>query len=142
MIVLNLICSNQHRFEGWFASREAFVAQAEHRQLICPFCCATDVAQLPSAPYVKRQSGVSSEPPLPDARDLSPEAAYMAMLSRLYAESEDVGERFPEEARRIHYEETPARKIRGKSSRAEAVELLEEGIPVLPLPIPPGSDVH
>ena len=142
MIVLNLLCANRHRFEGWFASGDAFADQARHGQVSCPFCQATEVTRLPSAPYVKRQPCASAEPSAAQPVT-TPEARYMTMmLNKLFVESEDVGERFPEEARKIHYAEAPARQIRGKSSRAEAIELLEEGIPVMPLPIPPGGDMH
>jgi hypothetical protein len=142
MIVLNLLCANRHRFEGWFASGDAFADQARRGQVSCPFCQATEVTRLPSAPYVKRQQSGSAESNEAAQPVTTPEARYMSMLNKLFVESEDVGERFPEEARRIHYAEAPARKIRGKSSHAEAIELLEEGIPVMPLPIPPGGDTH
>lgn len=142
MIVLNLLCANRHHFEGWFTSSDAFANQAQRGQVSCPFCQATEVTRLPSAPYVKRQPSSSAEPVSATHPVTTSEGRYMSMLNKLFAESEDVGERFPEEARRIHYAEAPARQIRGKSSRADAIELLEEGIPVMPLPMPPGGDMH
>lgn len=145
MIVLNLICTNQHRFEFWFDSNDAFESQHSSNGVLCPYCGIAEVARLPAAPRIKRQAGaqaLAKDSAAPKAPDASREAALFAVFQRLIAESEDVGDRFPEEARKIHYEEVSPRKIRGRSTAAEALELLEEGIPVLPLPVPSTGDMH
>ena len=131
MIVLNLICGNGHRFEGWFASLDAYEAQLAHAQLGCPHCADSAIVRLPSGPYVKRaQEGDTTS------------GALERMAMTLAEGAEDVGKRFAEEARRIHYAEAPARSIRGEASLLEAAELIEEGIPVLPMPLPPKDKSH
>jgi hypothetical protein len=135
MIVLNLVCGAGHGFEAWFASTDAYDQQAAAGLVSCPHCLNTAIVRLPSAPHVRR-----SESPM------QPEAAVkpgtIEELAKLASDAEDVGQRFPEEARRIHYDEAPARTIRGEASVAEALELLEEGIPVLPAPIPGKKSRH
>jgi hypothetical protein len=138
VIVLNLICGSGHRFEAWFASAEAFDGQRAAGQVACPHCQATEVSRLPNAPHVRRAS--PQEPQLPSAPDAA--ALRAQTLARMADAAEDVGARFPEEARRIHYRETAERSIRGRASVADALELLDEGIPVLPLPSPGKKSSH
>jgi hypothetical protein len=137
MIVLNLICEHQHRFEGWFASNDEFSRQHSRDEVSCPSCGSARITRLPVAPRIRRQG---SEAECSTAAP--PEVALASAFRRLIVESEDVGERFPEEARKIHYAEVSPRRIRGRSTSEEALELLKEGIPVLPLPLPYGSDTH
>ena len=159
MIVLDLCCANEHRFEGWFASSAAFEAQCSQGLVTCPVCNATEVRRLPSAPYVQTRSAqtpassgaqASSALALPTRAPATPVsglpspaavAELLGTLRRMAKSAEDVGERLPEEARRIHYGEAEARDIRGAASRDEVEELLEEGIVVLPVP-PQDDDLH
>ncbi len=109
----------------------------------CPHCQSTAVSLLPSAPHVRRGAvpdpgNESRAPTLPAA----PAAQLFQVLSQIARQAENVGTRFPEEARRIHYEEAPARSIRGQASAGEAMELLEEGILVLPAPVPHEDELH
>jgi len=141
MKVLNLQCSHGHGFEGWFASEDEFQDQLARGLLECPLCADTAVAKLPSAPRLNL--GAGRPEPASDARqemvslpDASLQGAWMKMVREVMAQTEDVGERFAEEARRMHYGETEERGIRGQASRDETEALLEEGIAVLPLPIP------
>jgi hypothetical protein len=144
MIVLDLHCPKAHRFEGWFASAAAFEDQLARGLLSCPTCGATEIRRLPSAPYVQTGHTAVPAPPaaVPAVSELKP--APVEALARLVGQlrsmargAEDVGERLPEEARRIHYGETDARDIRGSASRDEVEALLGEGIVVLP--VPPGE---
>ncbi|MCX7167249.1 MAG: DUF1178 family protein [Rhodocyclales bacterium] len=143
MIVLNLLCDRGHHFEGWFASGEAFRSQSERRLVHCPQCQTSSIAQLPSAPHVKRGG---AEPETPQNTAMPVAAHGMAQLHhalvKMARQAENVGERFPEEARRIHYDEAPARNIRGLASADETRELLDEGIFVLPAPVPPEDEFH
>jgi len=139
MKVLDLQCSAQHQFEGWFASEDDFQGQLARGLVECPMCGDTAVAKKPSAPRLnlgaaqpQRQQEVMTAP---DARL---QAAWLKMVRHVLANTEDVGERFTEEARRIHYGESEERGIRGQASPEQRQELLEEGIGVLPLPIPKG----
>lgn len=145
MIVLNLCCENDHVFEGWFASAEAFEAQSGKGLVTCPVCNSSGISRRPTAPYVKTGSGVAptaESRPAPAAA-LPPQAVAtaIALLRQAARDSEDVGERFPEEARRIHYGDAEARNIRGKASGDDVGELIEEGILVLPVP-PDEDELH
>jgi len=142
LIVFELICAEEHRFEGWFGSGEEFERQRAGGLLACPICATADVRKLPAA-KIRRPGGdvpVADEPAqAPGARK---EITLAAFVEHLLKSSEDVGRRFPEEARKIHYEEVPRKSIRGTASREEAEALVDEGIPVFSLPIPPQGDWH
>lgn len=139
MKVLNLQCAHQHAFEGWFGSEDDFQAQLERGLVECPICGDTSVAKMPSAPRLNLGAQ-----PAPEARQevanvpnpAAMQAAWLKMVRHVMANTEDVGERFTEEARRIHYGESEERGIRGQASAEQTQELLEEGIGVLPLPLP------
>lgn len=149
MIVLNILCDSGHRFEGWFASADAFRSQCERKLVNCPECNTAMVRLLPSAPYVRRAAQdvmpgdavtkPASAQPMPDAPVLA--RMYHALV-QVARQAENVGERFPEEARRIHYDEAPARNIRGVASADETLELLDEGILVMPAPVPHEDEFH
>lgn len=146
MIVFDLLCGGGHRFEGWFGSAADFTAQKECEQLTCPSCGSSKVERIPSASRVNL-GATEPKPPAaqpkrtPEMEGKDPFAIaqmlYSRMLDELLTKTEDVGKEFPAEARRIHYEEAPARPIRGQATAEEHDELLEEGIPVARLPIPP-----
>ena len=146
VIVLNILCDSGHRFEGWFASSDAFRQQCERQLVLCPQCQTAAVSLLPSAPYVRRNV---VQPPAESAESAATPAVPDSVAAGLYRalalaarKAENVGERFPEEARRIHYDEAPARGIRGIASADETMELLEEGILVLPAPVPHEDEFH
>jgi hypothetical protein len=144
VIVLNLCCENEHLFEGWFASAEAFASQCGQGMVACPVCGSSAISRRPNAPYVNTGALPARMPThAPADTKPSPEAlaALITALRRAGRESEDVGERFVDEARRIHYGEREARNIKGKASGDDIGELLEEGIMVLPLP-PDDGDLH
>jgi hypothetical protein len=138
MKVLNLQCSHAHGFEGWFASEDDFQSQLARGLVECPLCGDAEVAKLPSAPRLNLGAAAPAEPKqeVMAAPDTDMQAAWLKMVRHVMANTEDVGERFAEEARRMHYGESEERNIRGQASRAETDSLLEEGITVLPLPIP------
>ena len=156
MKVLDLQCGYGHDFEGWFASEDDFQSQLSRRLLSCPMCGDTGVVKLPSAPRLNlgaRASTGDTGQAQPDAQTASPpevamqpqlsghmelQAVWLRAVRKLVAATEDVGPRFATEARRIHEGEAPERAIRGQATREETEALLDEGIPVLPLPLPPG----
>jgi hypothetical protein len=141
MKVLNLQCSHQHGFEGWFASEDDFQDQLGRGLLECPLCGDAQVSKLPSAPRLNLGAAAPQAAPKQEvvsAPDARLQAAWMQMVRQVMAHTEDVGERFAEEARKIHYGESEDRGIRGQASREETESLLEEGIAVLPLPMPKG----
>ena len=137
MIVFDLICKDKHRFEGWFASGEDFTAQQNRGLLACPVCGGAHVEKLPAA-KIRKQAEAAVPAPVSAVQDGKSEHVDVSrIIDYVLAHSEDVGSSFAEEARKIHYQETPLRSIRGVATRTETEELHEEGIPVFSLPIPP-----
>jgi hypothetical protein len=155
MIVFDLLCSAGHRFEGWFGSAEDFASQRERGLLSCPSCGKAEVQRIPSAarvnfgaqpPKPAPQPGHPAPVKTPEMEGKDPFAIaqmlYSRMLDELLTKTEDVGRKFPEEARKIFYEEAPARPIRGQATDEEHDALLEEGIPVARFPVPRGEDLN
>ncbi|MBB5407864.1 hypothetical protein HDG34_001796 [Paraburkholderia sp. HC6.4b] len=133
MKVLDLQCPHGHRFEGWFASTDDFESQQSRKLVECPICGANEVSRLPSAPRLNLSGATGSKVP---AGAEQMQAHMMRALREVLEKTENVGERFAEEARRIHYNEAPVRSIRGVTTPEDARALVEEGIEVMPLPVP------
>ena len=141
MIIFDLKCSPQgHVFEAWFASSAAFEEQLGRGLVGCPLCGSAEVAKAPMAPAV----GARSAAPLTTFGEAKAAlAAAAAVQKRLLEGSEGVGMRFADEARAIHLGEAEARAIHGQATRAEAESLLDDGVPIAPLPfpvVPPGEE--
>ena len=141
MIVFELICTDRHRFEGWFASADDFEGQKARGLLSCPVCSDSGIEKLLTAkigrPDAESPRG-NAQPPVASARPRN----LHEVIDYILLNTENVGEEFPAEARRIHRKEVPQRNIRGVATGDETQELLEEGIAVMPLPIPPHKDWH
>ena len=154
MILYKLKCKKGHEFEAWFASSHAFDRQEKRRQLSCPTCGTSSVSKALMAPNVTPRSRRKAAPertaperaapaqaPKPETQRVAAHSELVTAMRKLRAEieakSEYVGQRFPEEARKIHYEEAPARGIHGEATAEEAKALSEEGIEFYPLPILP-----
>ncbi len=153
MKVLDLQCEHEHIFEGWFGSEDDFQSQLSRGLVTCPLCGSLKIQKKLSAPRLNL--GAGSPPSAPseiaagaeaphasapvDVTQLSPQqlqAAWIKAVKAVMAQTEDVGNRFAEEARKIHYGEAESRGIRGQASAEQTQALQEEGIPVVPLPIP------
>lgn len=140
MKVLNLRCANGHGFEGWFGSDDDFMDQNGRGLIECPLCSDRVVSRMPSAPRLNL-SGAREQQPQPQAKPAEPaaadlQAAWLKAVHHMLANTEDVGERFAEEARRIHYGETQNRGIRGEATPEERQALNDEGIEVMAIPVP------
>lgn len=146
MIVFDLSCRDGHRFEGWFASAKDFASQKKRGLLSCPTCGGTGIERALSAPRLNM--GAQEPKKLPVAAQKTPEMEgkdpfavaqmlYSRMLDEILTKSEDVGARFPEEARKIFYKEAEGRAIRGQATQEEHDALVDEGIPVARFPVPP-----
>ena len=142
MKVLDLQCGNGHTFEGWFASIDAFADQCARTLVECPACGDAHITRKLSAPRLNLGAVRTVEPtgaqlvaPATGAQQ-NATVAWMEMARQVIANTDDVGSQFAQEARRIHYGEADARGIRGTSSAEEALELLDEGIAVMPLLLP------
>ena len=152
MIRYRLNCRKGHQFEGWFASSTAFDRQAKQGRVTCPNCGTSKVSKALMAPSIakggkpKRRAKSGSDQPAtdvakPDTQRVAAHKELAAAMRKLRAEveakSEYVGSRFPEEARKIHYEESPSRGIHGEATAEEAKSLSDEGIEFFPLPALP-----
>ncbi|QWE03678.1 DUF1178 family protein [Polynucleobacter sp. JS-JIR-II-50] len=154
MKVYNLACPLDHRFEGWFASEEDCLAQQDKGMLACPVCDSTQITRMPSAPHIGKSSSTELALPKAEPESLSGgvvaltgsdhshleaqvQAAFLKGMRELMGRSEDVGNSFADEARKIHYKESPERSIRGQTTLDEAEALREEGIDVLSMPMIP-----
>ncbi|RYF34077.1 MAG: DUF1178 family protein [Comamonadaceae bacterium] len=140
MKVLNLQCAHGHGFEGWFASNEAFDSQLADGLVECPVCGDIAISKLLTAPrlnlgHAKAPEAQQTAPALTESP--SPEGRWMRAVRELIANTENVGDRFADEARKIHYGEAEERGIRGQATREQAEALAEEGIAVMSLPLPP-----
>ncbi len=148
MIVFDLEClSGGHRFEGWFGSSDDFAQQSAAGQVDCPHCGSSAISKAPMAPHVGRKANqlmtpASSAKPQAVAGGAMPveTARMMTALAQLQAEalkqSRWVGDKFAEQSRAIHYGERAAEVIHGQATPDQAIELIEEGIAVAPLPFP------
>ncbi|MGE0797967.1 MAG: DUF1178 family protein [Lautropia sp.] len=165
MKVFNLGCPQDHRFEGWFASADAFETQRDRKLIECPICGSHEIRKLLAAPRLNLSSPKPARRrPAPQAEAAAAAAAagssgagqvgaadhgaggrpdpaqfqamFLRMVRKIIASTEDVGDRFAEEARRIHYNEAPERAIRGEATPEQTAALRDEGIDVVALPVP------
>ncbi|MEI7531120.1 MAG: DUF1178 family protein [Betaproteobacteria bacterium] len=160
MKVYNLSCSMNHLFEGWFSSEDDFNAQQNKSILSCPICDSVKISRLPSAPYLGAKTSTKVDESIQqasnslanipagvhqiDSMSLSPaekmefqqklQATMLQVVRDVMEKTEDVGESFVDEARKMHYHEAPERSIRGVASHEQASELIEEGIDIFALP--------
>jgi hypothetical protein len=141
VIVFELICADRHRFEGWFASAGDFEGQKARGLLSCPVCSDSSIEKLLTAKIGRQEAEPSRENAQLPVAPARPRNLHEA-IDYILLNTENVGEDFPAEARRIHHREVPQRNIRGVATGEETRELLEEGIAVMPLPIPPHKDWH
>jgi hypothetical protein len=153
MIRYRLKCEKRHEFEAWFASGAAFERQTKRGLVTCPRCGNDKVQKTLMTPGIAKskdsrrkraEKAPEAAPPAPPQSETHRVAAHgdlaaamRKLRTEIEAKSEYVGPRFPEEARKIHYEEVPARGIHGEATSDEARSLIEEGIEFFPLPVLP-----
>jgi hypothetical protein len=158
MKVLDLQCQHAHSFEGWFGSEDDYQSQLARGLVECPLCGDAQITKKLSAPRLNLSGArelaivtdnasnteASTQPaqpakdPVIEAMMQDPQfqAAYLKMARKILANTEDVGNQFAQEARKIHYGEGQERAIRGQASHDETLELLDEGIEIMPLLLP------
>lgn len=150
MKVLDLQCAQSHGFEGWFGSEDDFTSQLGRGLVTCPMCGDTSITKKLSAPRLNLGHGrapadTGAQAPEKSTRQdvvattdshTALQAAWLGVARRILANTDDVGDRFAEEARKIHYGEVAHRGIRGKASAAETEALADEGIEVMQLALP------
>ena len=155
MKVLDLHCQNDHAFEGWFGSEQDFQNQLQRGLLTCPLCGDAQVSKALSAPRInlgaretpamaspQPDGAASSEVSEPAQVSMPTAASVLQWARQAAAQAEDVGSQFADEARRIHRGDAPERAIKGQASADQTLQLLEEGVPVLPLPQAATETLH
>jgi hypothetical protein len=149
MKVFNLCCDREHRFEGWFASAQEYESQLARGLVACPVCESTEIRKLLSAPRINKGARAPvvvprAEPQASDVALHEKHGEHAELIQKMWFEAarkiirdtDDVGDAFAQEARKIHYAEVPARGIRGVATPREASELAEEGIDIFAFPLP------
>ena len=155
MKVLDLHCRHNHAFEGWFGSEQDFQSQLQRGLLTCPLCGDAQVSKALSAPRInlgaretpamaspQPDGATSSEVSEPAQVSMPTAASVLQWARQAAAQAEDVGSQFADEARRIHRGDAPERAIKGQASADQTLQLLEEGVPVLPLPQAATETLH
>jgi hypothetical protein len=155
MIHYHLRCDREHTFESWFQSSSAYETQEKRKLVSCPICGSTKVERAIMAPQIvskKRGERVASEPPpaptttevaapaptpLLMAQEVELRAKLRELRDHIVKNADNVGESFPNEARKMHYGDIEHRPIYGEASPDEAKALIEEGVEVMPLPTLP-----
>lgn len=137
MIIYEFLCENKYRFEGWFSSAADFEAQLTWALVRCPQCDSQDVRRVPSAVAIGGHAPAAMHvstgmTAMPAGTHIV--AAYRQLVRTLIANSDNVGDRFAEEARKIHCGRVPDRSIHGTATHDELTSLADEGIAVIGLP--------
>ncbi len=134
MITYSLLCANDHKFDAWFKNAEAYETQHKRGIVTCPVCGSDSVGKALMAPALARAG--SGKVPLsaghPEQAELR--KAMIALRNKVLSEAENVGDRFAEEARKIHFKEAEARGIYGEATREEVAGLVEDGVDFMPIP--------
>lgn len=133
MIRYALSCAHDHRFEAWFQGADAFEDQAARGLVACAVCGATEVRKVPMAPAVGRGTAPAADRPLHEPASVA-EQALRALRDKVEREADYVGQSFAAEARSMHLGDTPHRAIWGEARLDDAKSLIEDGVPIAPLP--------
>jgi hypothetical protein len=146
MIRYTLKCADEHEFESWFQSASAYDALQATSQVTCPVCTSSKVEKLLMAPAVRPARAAESAAAVPRPNLAEPsteiEQAIAAFKAQIEAKSEYVGVNFVTEARKMHLGEAPERSIYGEAKPDEARKLIEDGVPVAPLPFLPKRNAN
>ena len=134
MIHYSLVCDNDHKFDAWFRNAEAYDEQSRRGIVTCPICNSQKVGKGLMAPVVSRPSSDKVALSIGHPQQQQLRDAIRAMHKKITAEADYVGDRFADEARKIHFKEIDPRGIYGEATRDEVTSLLEEGVDFLPLP--------
>ena len=134
MITYSLVCENQHKFDAWFRNGQAYEDQHKRGIVTCPICSSSAVEKAMMAPAVSRANSekVAVSTGHPEHAQLL--ETMRALRSKMISEADNVGDKFAEEARKIHFKEVEARGIYGEATREEVTALLEDGVDFMPLP--------
>ena len=134
MIQYSLVCENDHKFDAWFASASAYDSQSKRGIVTCPICDTRQVEKALMAPAVSRAGSERVSLAIGHPQHEQIRAALRAMRDKVMSEADYVGDRFAEEARKIHFKDVESRGIYGEATTDEVAALVEEGVDFMPLP--------
>jgi hypothetical protein len=134
VIHYSLTCEKSHKFDGWFASASAYDDQKQHGLVVCPICMSADVDKALMTPSVARSKAEKVSLSIGHPQHQQLREAMLALRNKVTSEADYVGDKFADEARKIHYKEVDPRGIYGEATREEVAALVEDGIDCMPLP--------
>ena len=134
MIRYDLICENEHFFESWFKDSKSYQKQLEANEIACPKCNNSNISKSLMAPGIPKKTNTKNGNVIANSSSSSINNAIRKIRDEIKKNSEYVGDQFPEEARKIHYNEAEMRSIYGKASKKEITELVDEGIDIIQIP--------
>ena len=134
MIRYDLVCENEHFFESWFKDSESYQKQLEANEIVCPKCNSSNISKSLMAPGIPKKTNTKNGNVIANSSSSSINNAIRKIRDEIKKNSEYVGDQFPEEARKIHYNEAEMRSIYGKASKKEITELVDEGIDIIQIP--------
>ena len=134
MIRYDLVCENEHFFESWFKDSKSYQKQLETNEIVCPECNSSNISKSLMAPGIPKKTNTKNSNVIANSNSKSINDAIRKIRNEIKKNSEYVGDQFPEEARKIHYNEAEMRSIYGKASKKEITELVDEGIDIIQIP--------
>ena len=134
MIRYDLVCENEHFFESWFKDSKSYQKQLDTNEIVCPECDSSNILKALMAPGIPKKTNTKNGNVIANSSSRSINDAIRKIRDEIKKNSEYVGDQFPEEARKIHYNEAEMRSIYGKASKTEITELVDEGIDIIQIP--------
>lgn len=137
MINYSLVCANDHKFDAWFRNAQAYEDQHKRGIVLCPVCSCDSVGKALMAPSVSRGGSEKLSLSIGHPQHAQLRDAMVALRNKVTSEADYVGDKFAEEARKIHFKEVDAHGIYGEATREEVAGLIEDGVDFMPLPTLP-----
>ena len=134
MIRYDLVCENEHFFESWFKDSKSYQKHLDANEIVCPECDSSNISKSLMAPGIPKKTNTKNSNVIANSSSKSINDAIRKIRDEIKKNSEYVGDQFPEEARKIHYNEAEMRSIYGKASKKEITELADEGIDIIQIP--------
>ena len=134
MIRYDLVCENEHFFESWFKDSKTYQKQLKANEIVCPECSSCSISKSLMAPGIPKKTNTKNGNVIANSSSSTLNNAIRKIRNEIKKNSEYVGEKFPEEARKIHYNEAEMRSIYGEASKKEITDLVDEGIDIIQIP--------
>ena len=134
MIRYDLVCENEHFFESWFKDSKTYQKQLEANEIVCPECSSCSISKSLMAPGIPKKTNTKNGNVIANSSSSTLNNAIRKIRNEIKKNSEYVGDKFPEEARKIHYNEAEMRSIYGEASKKEITDLVDEGIDIIQIP--------